>query len=72
MSTIIIKENITIRQKKRKLKKPFPHNGKRLSKLFAASGLLTQTEFFNDSTISCDIFCFQIVEQTTTFSNQHC
>ncbi len=71
MSTIIIKENITIRQKKKKQKSRSPLR-ETAFKLFAASRLLTQTEFFNDGTISCDIFCFQVVEQTTTFSNQHC
>ena len=43
-----------------------------LFNFFAASRLLTQTEFFNNSTISCDIFSFQVIEQTTTFSYQHC
>ena len=37
-------------------------------KLFAASRLLTQTEFFNDTTISFDIFSLQIVEQATTLT----
>ena len=30
--------------------------------LFVTSGLLTQSKSFDDSTISFDIFCFQIVE----------
>lgn len=72
MDTIITKENMTIRQKKKELKKAVTHNGKRLSKLFAASRLLTQTEFFNDSTISFDIFRFQVIEQATTLTYQHC
>ena len=72
MDTIIIKENMTIRQKKKELKKAVTHNRKRLSKLFAASRLLTQTEFFNDSTISFDIFRFQVIEQATTLTYQHC
>ena len=70
MSTIIIKENMTIRQKKKKQKSRSPSR-ETAFKLFAASRLLTQTEFFNDSTISCDIFCLQIVKQATALTNQH-
>ena len=72
MSTIITKENVAIRQKKKKLKKPLPTMGKRLFKSFAASRLLTQTELFNDSTISFDIFSFQVIEQATALTYQHC
>ena len=72
MSTIITKENLTIRYKKGETKKPFLIMRNGFFNFFAASRLLTQTEFFNNSTISCDIFSFQVIEQTTTFSYQHC
>ena len=40
---------------------------------FAASnGLLTQTELFNDGTISGDVAILQVVQQRTAFSYQHC
>ena len=40
--------------------------------LSVTSGLLTQSESFNDGAISCDIFSLQVIEQTTTFTYQHC
>ena len=40
---------------------------------FAASnGLLTQTELFNDGTISGDVAILQVVQQRAAFSYQHC
>ena len=40
---------------------------------FAASkGLLTQTEFFNDSTVSFDIAALQVVQQRTALTYQSC
>ena len=34
-------------------------------------GLLTDTQLFDDSTITLDVFCLQVVEQATTFTYQH-
>ena len=38
---------------------------------FAASRLLTQAEFFDDSTISGDVAVLQISQQRTAFTYQH-
>ena len=32
--------------------------------------LLTDTEFFNDSTIALDVFCLQIIQHAATFTNE--
>lgn len=62
MNTIITEENTIVRKKKKKLKKAVPHDRGAALNLFATSRLLTQTELFNNSTISFDISCFQVVE----------
>ena len=33
-------------------------------------GLLTNTEFFDDSTVTLDVFTFEVVEHTTTLTNE--
>lgn len=33
--------------------------------------LLTKTEFFDDRTVAFDVFVFEVIEQTATFTNEH-
>ena len=40
------------------------------SSRLSAFSLLTETEFFDDSTVALNVFCLQIIQHAAAFSNQ--
>ena len=40
------------------------------SSRLSAFSLLTETEFFDNSTVALNVFCLQIIQHAATFSNQ--